>query len=182
MASSPALASDAISRVTGPAGGTLIALAIFISTFGTAGIYTLTAPRIYYAMARDGVFFPKVADVHPRFRTPVFAILLQTAWAIVLVLAWRTFENLISYVVFTDWIFFGLAGSAVFVLRRRRADAVRPFRTPGYPLTPLFFVGMSAWFVVNTFIEKPAQAWAGMLFLALGIPVYLFWKRKRKTS
>ena len=182
MASSPALASDAISRVTGPAGGTLIALAIFISTFGTAGIYTLTAPRIYYAMARDGVFFPRVADVHPRFRTPVFAILLQTAWAIVLVLAWRTFENLISYVVFTDWIFFGLAGSAVFVLRRRRADAVRPFRTPGYPLTPLFFVGMSAWFVVNTFIEKPAQAWAGMLFLALGIPVYLFWKRKRKTS
>jgi APA family basic amino acid/polyamine antiporter len=181
MASSTALASDAIGRVTGPVGATLIALAIFISTFGTAGIYTLTAPRIYYAMARDGVFFPSVARVHPRFGTPVLAILLQTGWAIVLVLAWRTFEDLISYVVFTDWIFFGLAASAVFVLRRRFPGSAHPYRTPGYPFTPLFFVGMSLWFVASTLIEKPAQAWAGMLFLALGVPVYFFWKRQRNS-
>jgi basic amino acid/polyamine antiporter, APA family len=181
MASSERLATDAIGRILGPTGGTLIALAIFISTFGTAGIYTLTAPRIYYAMARDGVFFPKVAELHPRFRTPMFAILLQSAWAVVLILFWGTFENLISYVVFTDWIFFGFAAAAVFVLRRRHPGAARPYRTLGYPLTPLFFVGMSAWFVINTLIEKPAQAWAGLFFLGLGVPVYVFWKRKPRS-
>jgi basic amino acid/polyamine antiporter, APA family len=181
MASSERLATDAIGGVLGPIGGTLIALAIFISTFGTAGIYTLTAPRIYYAMARDGVFFPKVAEIHPRFHTPMFAILLQSVWAVVLILLWGTFENLISYVVFTDWIFFGLAAAAVFVLRKKNPGAARPYRTLGYPLTPLFFVGMSAWFVINTLVEKPAQAWAGLFFLGLGVPVYIFWKRKPRS-
>jgi APA family basic amino acid/polyamine antiporter len=181
MASSERLATDAIGSILGPTGGTLIALAIFISTFGTAGIYTLTAPRIYYAMARDGVFFPKVAELHPRFRTPMFAILLQSAWAVVLILFWGTFENLISYVVFTDWIFFGLAAAGVFVLRRKHPGAARPYRTLGYPLTPLFFVSMSTWFVINTLLEKPAQAWAGLFFLGLGVPVFFYWKYFPKT-
>jgi len=164
--------------VLGPTGGAIIAASIFISTFGTAGIYTLTAPRIYYAMAQDGLFFPQVAKLHPKYRTPAFAILLQSVWAVVLVLFWGTFENLISYVVFTDWIFFGLAAGAVFVLRRKRPDADRPYRTLGYPWTPLFFITLSGWFVFNTLFEKPAQAWAGLAFLGLGVPVYLFWKRR----
>ena len=178
MAASSRLATDAVGTVLGPLGGTLIAGAIVVSTFGTTGIYTLTAPRIYYAMAQDGVFFQKVAEIHPRYRTPVYAIAFQSGWAILLILFWGTFENLISYVVFTDWIFFGLAASSVFVLRKRKPEALRPYRTIGYPFTPLFFVCLSIWFVVNTLIEKPAQAWAGLVFLCLGLPVYFFWKRK----
>jgi APA family basic amino acid/polyamine antiporter len=176
MAASPRLAADAIGKVFGDPGARLIALTIFISTFGTAGIYTLTAPRIYFAMANDGVFFKKIAEVHPRFHTPMFAILVQSIWAIVLVWFWGTFEDLISYVVFTDWIFFALAAASVFIFRRRAATGA--YQTPGYPITPLFFVALSIWFVVNTLIERPAQAWAGLILLAFGGLVYYFWKRQ----
>jgi APA family basic amino acid/polyamine antiporter len=172
------VAADAVGTVFGAIGGSLIAMAIFISTFGTAGIYTLTAPRIYYAMAADGIFFKQVAAVHPRFNTPSNAIVLQSAWAIILILFWGTFENLISYVVFTDWIFFGLAAACVLILRRKLPHAQRPYRTLGYPLTPLFFVLMAGWFVLNTLVEKPEQAWAGIIFLALGVPVYYHWSRQ----
>ncbi|MBM2845376.1 MAG: amino acid permease [Bacteroidetes bacterium] len=180
IAASPHVAADAVGTILGPAGGSVIALAIFISTFGTTGIYTLTAPRIYFAMARDGVFFQRVAEIHPRYQTPAFAIMVQSAWAIILIFFWGTFDELISYVVFTDWIFFGLTAASVFILRKRLPDAERPYRTLGYPLTPLFFVAMAAWFVVNTLMEKPEQAWAGLGFLALGVPVYYFWKKKSR--
>jgi APA family basic amino acid/polyamine antiporter len=182
MAASPRVASDAIGVVLGPLGGSLIALTIFISTFGTTGIYTLTAPRIYYAMANDGVFFKKVAEVHPRFRTPMFSILFQSVWAIVLILFWGTFENLISYVVFTDWIFFALTAASVFLFRKRRPDAERPTKTLGYPATPLFFTTIASLFVLYTFFEKPAEASAGLLFLALGVPVYYFWRKKNRPA
>jgi len=182
MAASPRVAADALAKVMGPVGGSIIALTIFISTFGTTGIYTLTAPRIYYAMAADGVFFRKVAEVHPRFRTPMFAILLQSVWAIVLLLFWGTYEKLISYVVFTDWIFFALAAAAVFILRRKRPDMERPYRTAGYPFTPALFVLLATLFVLYTLFEKPLEAGAGIAFLALGIPVYRAWKRSSSLS
>jgi basic amino acid/polyamine antiporter, APA family len=179
IGASPRVAADAMSRALGPAGGTLISLAIFVSTFGVVGIYTLTAPRIYFAMANDGLFFARVAEVHPRFHTPAFSIVLQSVWAALLILFWGTFENLISYVVFTDWIFFGLAAAAVIVFRRRLPDAERTAPVPLYPLTPAFFVAMSAWFVAMTLVQRPAQAWAGLAFLALGVPVYYYWKNKK---
>jgi len=180
IAASERVAADAVQVVLGSFGGTIISLAIFISAFGTTGIYTLTAPRIYYAMASDGLFFRKVAEVHPKCHTPAFAIIFQSVWAIVLILFWGTFENLISYVFFTDWIFFGLTAASIFIFRRRFPDAERPYRTLGYPLTPLFFIAISAWFVLNTLVEKPAQAWAGIGFLLVGIPVFYFWKNKSK--
>ena len=126
------------------------------------------------------VFFKKVAEVSPRFQTPMFAILLQSGWAVILILFWGTFNRLISYVVFTDWIFFGLTGAAVFVLRKRKPDLPRPYKTIGYPFTPLLFVAVSFWFVINTLIEQPLQACAGLAFLALGVPIYYYWKRKYK--
>ncbi len=172
------VAADAISVVLGPAGGTMIAAAIVVSTFGTAGIYTLTAPRIYFAMAHDGVFFRSVAQVHPRFHTPATAIIIQSAWACVLILFWGTFNELISYVVFTDWIFFGLAAGSIFIFRRRMPDAARPYKTFGYPATPLLFIAVAMWFVINTCVEKPEQAVAGLGFLALGVPVYYFWRKR----
>lgn len=181
MAASPRIAAEAISVVLGSFGGSLIAITIFVSTFGTTGIYTLTAPRIYYAMATDGVFFRKVAEIHPRYQTPMFAIIFQSVWAIVLILFWGTFESLISYVVFTDWIFFALTGASIFIFRKRLPDASRPYRTLGYPFTPAFFVLVATWFVLNTLIERPSESWAGIMFLALGVPVYYFWRRKNKA-
>ena len=178
IGNSSRVAADSVSTLLGPIGGSIIAVAIFISTFGTTGIYTLTAPRIYFAMASDGIFFKKVAEVHPTFHTPAVAITFQSLWAVVLILFWGTFENLISYVVFTDFVFFALTAAAVFLLRKRRPDVERPYRALGYPFTPILFIAIAVWFVVNTFIERPAQAWAGIVFLALGVPVYYLWKRK----
>ncbi|MCL4551126.1 MAG: amino acid permease [Bacteroidetes bacterium] len=179
IGSTPTLAADAVQKVLGAIGGSLIAIAIFISTFGTTGIYTLTAPRIYYAMATDKIFFPKIAELHPKYRTPVYAIVVQSIWAITLIMFWGTFENLIAYVVFTDWIFFGMTAASIFIFRKKLPQIERPYSTFGYPVTPLFFTAMAVWFVVNTLIEKPQQAWAGLLFLGIGIPVYYFWKRKK---
>jgi APA family basic amino acid/polyamine antiporter len=106
----------------------------------------------------------------------VRAILFQTAWAAVLVLAWGTFESLVSYVLFVDWIFFGLTGAAVFVLRRR-AGPPTGYRVPLYPLVPMAFVAMSAWFVASTLREQPLQAVAGACLLGVGVPVYVVWRR-----
>jgi len=174
---SPHVASDAAQAAIGRAGGDLVAAAIAASALGTAGIYTLTTPRVYWAMAERGLFFRGVANLHPRWRTPVRAIGLQTGWAMVLVLAWGTFDKLVSYVLFVDWIFFGLAGAAVLVLRRRRGAPASGYLVPGYPFVPLAFVAMSVWFVGSTLLARPAQAIAGAAFLALGVPVYALWKR-----
>lgn len=182
MAASQHVASDAVEKIFGSTGGGLIALAIFISTFGTAGIYTLTAPRIYFAMARDKFFFSKVAQIHPKFKTPAVAIIFQSTWAILLILFWGTFENLISYVVFTDAIFFALAAAAVIVLRYRKPDLSRPYKTLGYPLTPLIFIAIEVWFLLTIVSEKPLQSLAGLGFLLLGIPVYYFWKIQNKIK
>lgn len=182
IASSSSVAANAVETVLGPVGGGLIAIAIFISTFGTAGIYTLTAPRIYFAMANDGIFFKQVSFIHPKFNTPYYAIIFQSTWAVILVLFWGTFENLISYVVFTDWIFFALAAATVFIFRKRNPSAERNYKTPGYPFTPLFFIGTAVWFVINTLINKPGQAIAGIILLGLGVPVYFYWQRENNRA
>ncbi|HUU52114.1 MAG TPA: amino acid permease [Candidatus Heimdallarchaeota archaeon] len=179
IAASNSLAADAISTLL-PFGGILIALLIAISTFGTLGIYTLSAPRIYYAMSRDGLFFKKLAWVHPRFRTPVYAILVQSAWAVVLLLFWGTFEDLITYVVFTDWIFFGLTAAGIFIFRRKLKDHPRPYRTLGYPVVPIIFISITFLFVLNSLLERPLHAWAGLILMALALPVFFTFKKQRK--
>jgi len=181
IAASDSVAADAVQTVI-PFGGTLIALVIAISVFGTAGIFALSTPRVYYAMAADGVFFSSVAEIHPRFRTPVNAIVLQSAWATVLLLFWGTFEDVITYVVFMDWVFFGLAGAAVFVFRRKLKDAERPYRTFGYPVTPAIFVGIATWFVINTLVERPLHAWVGLVFTLVGVGVYYAFKRRSRMT
>ena len=182
IGTSQRLATDAVSVALGSIGASLVAIAIIISTFGTTGVYTLTAPRIYFAMARDGIFFRKVATIHPKYGTPAFAILFQSGWAISLILLWGTFESLVSYVVFTDYIFMALAAASIFLFRKRRPDAERPYRTLGYPFTPLVFILISGWVVIFTLIERPAQALAGLGFLALGIPVFLYWHRRSRAG
>lgn len=178
IAASKSVAADAI-RTIFPFGGNVIAAVIAISVIGTAGIYTLSAPRIYFAMANDGLFFKSLTKVHDRFRTPVNAILIQSGWAIVLLLFWGTFEDVITYVAFTDWIFFGLTAIGVFVFRRSRKEIPRPYKTTGYPVTPAIFIAITFFFVVNTLIEKPFQAYAGLLFMSIGTGLFFLFKKKR---
>jgi APA family basic amino acid/polyamine antiporter len=165
------VAGDAVGAVIS-GGGRIVAIAIAISVFGTISIYTMSAPRIYYAMAQDGVFFKELAKVHPRFRTPTLAMYIQALWAILLLLFWGTFENLITYVTFMDIAFMALAGASVMLFRKRMPDAERPYRTWGYPVVPLIFVLISTAFVINTLIEQPRQAIAGLVVLGLGGVVY----------
>jgi basic amino acid/polyamine antiporter, APA family len=175
------IAAEAISTVL-PFGGMLVAGIIAISTLGTIGIYTLSAPRIYYAMADDGLFFKKIADVHPRFKTPINAIIAQSVWSIVLLLFWGTFEDLITYTVSVEWIFFTLAAAGIFIFRKKLKNADRPYKTFGYPVTPLIFICINIWFVINIMINKPLHIATGLVFLALGIPFYLFFKRKSSIN
>jgi APA family basic amino acid/polyamine antiporter len=129
-------------------------------------------------MADDGLFFKKIADVHPKFKTPVNAIIAQSVWSIVLLLFWGTFEDLITYTVSVEWIFFTLAAAGIFIFRKRMKNADRPYKTFGYPVTPLIFICINTWFVINIMIRKPLHMGIGMGFLLLGVPVYLFFKRK----
>jgi APA family basic amino acid/polyamine antiporter len=124
------------------------------------------APRVYYAMARDGLFFRWCARVHPRFHTPYAALLVQGTWAIVLVAA-GTYEQLLTYVIFAAFVFYALTALAVMVLRRTMPDAPRPYRVFGYPYVPIIFVLGSAWFLVNTLMEEPVEAGCGALMLGL---------------
>ncbi|MBA4322826.1 MAG: hypothetical protein C0408_08425 [Odoribacter sp.] len=177
IAASQKVAAEAISTIL-PFGGILVAGIIAISTLGTIGIYTLSAPRIYYAMADDGLFFKKIADVHPKFRTPVNAIVAQSVWSIVLLLFWGTFEDLITYTVSVEWIFFTLAAAGIFIFRKKMKNADRPYKTFGYPVTPLIFICINIWFVTNIMINKPLHIAVGIGFLILGIPFYLYFKKK----
>ena len=178
ISGSKTIAADALSGVFAW-GGWVMALLIAVSTFGTAGIYCMTAPRIYFAMARDGIFFKKIAEVHPRWRTPANAILAQSVWSAILLLFWGAFEELIEYVTFMDWVGLMLVGVAVFVFRIKRPEAPRPYRTPGYPLVPSVFILISVWFVAFTLYNEPINAWAGIAVLAIGYAAYLFLFRKK---
>ena len=170
------VAARAITSVY-PGAGVFIALIIAISCLGTAGIYTLTSPRIYFAMASDRIFFAQLAKIHPTYKTPVNAIVSQSVWAIVLVLFWGTFADLIVYVLFTDWIFLTMAAISIFIFRFNKQEE-SSYKAFGYPLTPIVFIGLSLFLVINTLIEKPEQAGAGLLFLVIGLPVYIFFKRR----
>jgi APA family basic amino acid/polyamine antiporter len=181
IAVSTKVAAEATTTVF-PSGGMMVAGIITISALGTIGIYTLSAPRIYYAMADDGLFFKGIANVHPKFRTPVNAILIQSVWAIVLLLFWGTFEDLITYTVSVEWIFFTLAAIGIFIFRRRLKDVNRPYKTLGYPVTPLIFICINTWFVINIMINKPLHMGIGIGFLILGLPVFFFFKRKNSLS
>ena len=180
MAASERVAGDAMAAIV-PWGGRVVAVAVAISIFGTIGIYTMSAPRIYYAMAKDKLFFSALAKVHPRFQTPVNAMVLQAIWAIILLVLWGTFSNLITYVTFMDILFLTMAGASVFIFRKKRPDAERPYKTLWYPVVPIIYVVISGIFVLNTLAERPVHALAGLVLVALGVVSYLVFKRKSST-
>ncbi len=170
------VAADAVNTLFGGPWGQLVTIPILISIFGAANGIALTEPRVFYAMAKDGVFFQSLARVHPRFGTPALAIVASAAWSALLALT-GTFEQLLTYVVFAGWAFYALAAASIFVYRRRRPDAPRPFRTPGYPITPVVFIAVSAAIVVNTLVSRPTQALLGLGIVLLGTPAYLWWSK-----
>lgn len=175
------IAADAIRAVLGPASGTLLSTLVLISIFSAANGLILTTPRMYFAMARDGVFFERLASVHPRFGTPAFAIVALAVWSAVLAMT-GTFEQLLTYVVFAGWIFYGLGATAVFVYRRRQPDAIRPFRTPGYPVTPVLFVASAAMLVLSTLVAQPIRGAVGLGAVLLGTPAFYLWRARRPLA
>jgi APA family basic amino acid/polyamine antiporter len=181
VAATDQVAADAVHALFGPAAAKLVTLVILVSIFSAANGLALTGPRMYFAMARDGVFFRRLAQVHPRFGTPALAVAASAGWAAVLAVS-GTFEQLFTYVVFASWMFSGVAAASVFVLRRARPDAPRPFRVPGYPVTPALFIAAAAAIVVNTIAGRPVQAVIGLGIVATGVPAYFAWARNRTVA
>jgi APA family basic amino acid/polyamine antiporter len=176
IAASAHVGASAAERALGPAGGTLVSLIILLSIIGTLNGCFLTSPRIYFAQARDGLFFARFGEVHPRFSTPAFAIAAQAVWAVALLLS-GTYETLIDYAMFALWLFYGLTIFAVIRLRRLRPDLERPYRMWGYPVTPLLFIALTVWFLGNMLVTRPWPSLAGLALIATGIPVYFVWRK-----
>ena len=177
-------ASSVMRMLLGPRGGSLIAAGIALSAFGFLGQSMLTAPRVYFAMAKDRVFFRGVAWIDPRTRVPVVAILLQGVWAIAIALT-GTYAQVVNYVVAMDSMFFGLTAVCLLVLRRRAADSCSPaieFRVPGHPWTTLLFIAAEWIVVVSTFTHDPKRSLIGLAIAIAGLPAYFFWRAKNRSE
>jgi len=181
LADSTAPAADTMQIFLGPAGRTFIAVGIALSTFGFLNLAICANARVYQAMARDRLFFDAFARLHPRFRTPAVALMAQGAWAAALALS-GTYGELLDYVVFGDWIFFGLTAATLFVFRRQDAlagTARQEFVTPAWKLSVLLFVAAAIYVVAGSVTANPANALRGSVLILLGVPLYL-WRRRRE--
>ncbi|MBI2267150.1 MAG: amino acid permease [Armatimonadetes bacterium] len=171
------VASDAAQAVLGLGGGKWISAAILVSTLGCVNGMILAGPRIYYAMARDGLFFKGASGVHPRFLTPFGSVVAQGLWAVVLTLSGR-YDELFTYVMFAAWIFYGLTVAALFVFRARGMES--PYRAWGYPWVPAVFVAASGFLVLNTLHQRPRESLLGLGIMLAGLPFFFFLKNRRK--
>ena len=182
LAASTAPAADTMTAILGPRGRTLISIGILISTLGFLDLAIMVSPRVYQAMAADGLFFQSFARLHPRFRTPVTAIIAQGAWACLL-LATRTYGQLLDYVTFADWIFFG-ATAATLIVHRRRERNPHPsgFRLPGYPWTLALFILAALYVVAGSIRSNPWNAARGAALLLVGIPIFAVWNARKRSG
>ena len=181
VSESTRVAASALGVVVSGGAGKIVAVAILISMFSAANSIQLNAPRVYYAMAKDGLFFHSLSKVDPRFGTPAIAVGAAGIWSALLA-ATGTFEQLLTYVVFIGWIFYGLAAASVFVYRRKDPGAARPYRVPAYPVTPVLFIAAAMALVLNTIVTQPSRAVVGLGIVLLGAPAYLFWRRTAAES
>jgi APA family basic amino acid/polyamine antiporter len=185
------VAVDVAGSFLGKWGGAAIAVAIMISTFGAVNSIAMMSARVYFAMAREKLFFRKLGRIHPRFRTPGAALIVQGAWAAVLVFS-GTFDQLTDMLIFVSWIFYALAAASVFTLRKRMPDTPRPYKVWGYPVTPILFVLFASVYIVFTLYSDITSFAAGrapiinsvmgLFWVALGVPGYLYWNRKRNKE
>lgn len=183
VAGTGTVASDAARRILGTAGGAFVAVGVMVSSFATLNGSILSGSRIPFAQARDGLFPQALAGVHPRFHTPAVAIAAQAVVAGLFALSGH-YEALFTKVIFSEWLFYALVTAGIFVLRRRRPDLSRPYRTWGYPLVPGIFVILAVLLLVNTFLERRSDSLWGLILMATGIPAYYLWNlwRRRRRS
>jgi len=181
IATSTRIAADAMSAAIGPIAASVVSFIILFSIMGAANANVLCAPRVFYAMAKDGAFFKPLAAVHPKYKTPHFAIIALGLWSLLLSVS-GTFEQLLAYVVFGQWIFFGLTVSAVFVLRKKRPEMPRPYKTWGYPVTPVIFIAAALFVTINSLINQFKNSMIGLAIILVGLPFYWFWKVRGKGT
>lgn len=173
LAASTAVAADTAGRLIGPAGATAITVAAMLSIFGFVNVALLTNARVLYALGQDGAFLPSAGKVHPRFGSPHIALVMLGGWSLVLLIATRgAIDTLVNGVVFADWIFFGLGAASVFVLRRKRPELHRPYRVPGYPWLPAFFVLSAMVGIVSAYVSQLKMSLVGTAMLAAGVVLY----------
>jgi basic amino acid/polyamine antiporter, APA family len=177
IAASEHVGASVAERVMGHTGGVLVSIIILISIIGTLNGCFLTSPRIYFAQARDGLFFRKFAEVHPRHQTPGFAIIAQGVWAAMLLIS-GSYESLLDYAMFAIWLSYGFMVAGVIVLRIKRPGLDRPYRMWGYPVTPILFLLITAWFLGNMIVTRPVPSLAGLGLILTGVPIYFFWARQ----
>jgi basic amino acid/polyamine antiporter, APA family len=170
------VATAALQQIFSHAGAYLMAGAILVSTFGCANGLTLAGARVYYAMSRDGLFFKAAGKLHPRWHTPVAALLVQAVWTCLLCIS-GSYSQLLDYIICTELIFYILTIACLFVLRARRPHAERPYRAVGYPLLPAVYIVMAAWICIVLLRYKPQFTWPGLAIALLGVPVFLIWSR-----
>jgi len=176
VAASQRVAADMMRRVAGPAGAAMVSVAAIVSILAALNGVLISGSRVSFAMARDGYFFAWVGRLSG-FRTPAASLALQGAWSVLLLASGR-FEDLISMVIFTEWILYGMATAAVLVLRTTRPEMPRPYRVWGYPLVPLAFVLVAAALLYSTLRESPRESGMGLGLIAVGLPFYYYWKRR----
>ncbi len=170
--------SDTAVKIMGTGGAVFISVAVIISTFGTNNGFIFTCPRIYYAMAKEGLFFKWLATIHPKYETPLPSLIVQAILASLLILS-GTYDQLITYVVFASFLFYGMSAGAVLLLRKRSPETVRSYKTWGYPATPIIFILFALTLTAYTIIEDPRDSLIGAAIVLLGVPAYFYWKKPR---
>lgn len=175
------VATKAAQTFLGDWGGKLISIAFILSALGALNGLILSSARVPFAMARDGLFFSRFSEVNAGSHVPVWSIIIQAVWASVLAVS-GSYDQLTDYVIFASWIFYGMTTSAVFVLRRKMPDAPRPYKTLGYPLIPVVFVLVALWLTINTLVARPVESATGLILIALGLPVFAYYRRQRKVK
>jgi APA family basic amino acid/polyamine antiporter len=175
------VATAAMQVMLGGSGTLLMAAAIVISTFGCMNGLILAGARVYYAMAKDGLFFSKVATVNPRYHTPAISLLVQAVWACLLTLT-GTYNELLDYVIFAVMLFYILTIAGVFALRRSRPEAPRPYRAWGYPVLPALYIAFAVFVEWTLLTHKTLRSFAGLCIVAVGIPVYYLWRHRARVS
>jgi len=177
VGASPRVAGEMMRRILGAAGAGGVSIAAMISIFAALNGSILSGSRVPYAAARQGYFFRAIARVNDKHRTPGVSILALSAWSALLVLS-GTYSQLFTYVIFASWILYGMTAAAVIVLRIKRPDLHRPYRTLGYPVVPILFIVVASVFIVSTLWDSPRESITGITLIVLGLPFYAYWRRR----
>jgi APA family basic amino acid/polyamine antiporter len=181
MAKEPTVGEAAAQALFFPSAGRLLGMLVAVAAFGAAAACVTSGARVYYAMAKDGVFFRKLADIHPRWRTPVLSLVLQCIWSCALVLLGR-YDDLFTYAMFISVIAYALAASTIFVFRRKRPDMPRSYRCPGYPWVPVLYCVICGIWALNTLWERPLQSLGGIGIMFLATPAYFYWRSQKRRE